>query len=130
MSGVELMLTFPATPAAVPLARRVVGCLLRDHPRVRDAELVASELVANALRNTTDGHDVRLLVGIEGDRVRIDVRDDGTAPTDRPAAVGEQYWPGIVSLLADGFGAVRRPEVGHRVHGELVEEGWRVLPVP
>lgn len=82
-------LDLPAHVTAAPRARRYVGDLLRaaGHPATGDAELLVTELVANAVRHSDsrrpDGM-VRITVSDRGDGViRIEVTDDGSA-TDVP----------------------------------------------
>ena len=52
----ETSVTFPGVAAIVPAARRYVRGILADSPRVDDAELIAAELAANAIRHTPSGH--------------------------------------------------------------------------
>jgi anti-sigma regulatory factor (Ser/Thr protein kinase) len=78
----------PGVPSIVGTARRLVRLALSDSPRVDDIELIASELVTNAIRHTstesrTSAVTLRLLV--ESSRVRVEVLDLGRVSWVRPA---------------------------------------------
>jgi anti-sigma regulatory factor (Ser/Thr protein kinase) len=75
----------------VPAARAFVRAFLGGHPLARDAELIASEYVTNAIRHTAsgDGGVIHLTVAATAVAVRIEVTDHGQAspsPAAAPAA--------------------------------------------
>jgi hypothetical protein len=45
-------ITYPGTPASVATARQFLRCILAWSPRVGDLELIASELMNNAIQHT------------------------------------------------------------------------------
>ena len=104
-------MTFPGLPAIVPSARRFVRGLLADSPRAEDMELVASELVTNAILHTPSGDTggeftVRLITGTGW--ARVEVSDAGTGQWHPRESLGsdDEYGRGlaIVASLADKFG--------------------------
>ncbi|GAA4225411.1 hypothetical protein GCM10022254_07290 [Actinomadura meridiana] len=104
--------TYPGLPSMVPAVRAFVRGLLEDSPRVFDAELVASELVANSLRYTPSGGtggefsiNVSLLPGWS----RVAVTDAGTGTWTWPDAALDavaEYGRGLflVEQVADKLG--------------------------
>ena len=52
---VETSVTFPGLPAIVPSARRFVRGILDDSPRADDMELIAGELISNAILHSPAG---------------------------------------------------------------------------
>lgn len=69
-------------PASARVARQLMHVLLPGCPRLGDCELVATELIANAIRHSVSGDEggtflLAILVG--EDRVRIEVEDKGSA---------------------------------------------------
>jgi anti-sigma regulatory factor (Ser/Thr protein kinase) len=81
------------------------------------AELLTTELVANALRHTEDGADLTArLCGDPGRRLRVEVRDRaGRLPAVRPPSEGATSGRGLflVEALADAWGVL--PEGGGKV---------------
>lgn len=71
--------TYPGCTSMVPAARAFVRGMLRDTPRLRDAELVATELASNAIRHTPsgDGGEFTVTVEVEPGHARIAVHDAG-----------------------------------------------------
>jgi anti-sigma regulatory factor (Ser/Thr protein kinase) len=73
----HLRQTLPAATVAAPLARRLVerACLAWSVPElVEPAQLVVTELVANAVRHT--GHDFAVTASLRDGELRIAVADD------------------------------------------------------
>jgi anti-sigma regulatory factor (Ser/Thr protein kinase) len=50
-------ITYPGTPSSVSEARHRVRELLHDSPRADEAELIAAELLTNAIQHTPSGDD-------------------------------------------------------------------------
>jgi anti-sigma regulatory factor (Ser/Thr protein kinase) len=104
-------ITYPGIPASVPAARRFVRGIFADSPRVDDLELIAAELISNALRHTPSGRDggmVTITVRREPGRARLEVADQGHRPWRRPPRHGGVAEHGrglaIVAALADDMG--------------------------
>lgn len=82
--------TYPAEPATPTMARHAVTQTLRElHPahaaRVEDdLALVVSELAANAVLHARTS--VTVAMSVDGDRVRVAVRDDSPLPPVRREA--------------------------------------------
>jgi anti-sigma regulatory factor (Ser/Thr protein kinase) len=66
------------------VARRFIRDALADHPSSLDAELLACELVTNAVQHATDAAGVTVAVIRCGAVVHVDVIDDGQS--------GLPYW--------------------------------------
>lgn len=124
-------LDLPAQVTAARCARRYVGDLLRaaDHPATGDAELLVTELVANAVRHSdsrrTDGM-VRVAVIDRGGVIRIEVTDDGSAtstPRLHPPTDDAEGGRGLllVQALAARWGHYRQNS-GRTVWCELPTE--------
>lgn len=73
-------LTLPCRPEMVSAARSAVRAALDDHPRVREAELIASELVTNSVRYSASRHggDIDLIIDWSPGSIRIEVVDGGS----------------------------------------------------
>lgn len=87
-----------------------------------DAELIAGELIVNAIRHTPDPY--RVSVDVDGQRVRIEVDDlSGQLPSRRTPALDEPGGRGLLLVegLADRWGVELRPW-GKRVWAELDAE--------
>ena len=112
----------PATPAAatctfapraeeVPAARRFVRNVLADHPAALDAELLACELVTNAVQHAADAGRVTVGVFCRDTVVHIDVIDDGRAglPHWREAGGHDETGRGfqLVNEIAERWGFLR-----------------------
>ena len=103
--------TYPGLPFMVPAVRSYVRGLLNGSPKQADAELIASELVGNAIRHTPSGGpggQVAITVAIRPGWARIAVSDAGTGEWTRPTpaeALGD-YGRGLVLVdaLADKVG--------------------------
>jgi anti-sigma regulatory factor (Ser/Thr protein kinase) len=92
----------------VPAARAFVRAFLDGHPLARDAELIASEYVTNAIRHTAsgDGGVIHVTVTATSHTVRIEVTDHGqaaatAAPAPRPGAAADDDENGRGLLLVD-----------------------------
>ncbi|WP_149185124.1 ATP-binding protein [Streptomyces sp. TRM49041] len=126
--------TLAASATSARLARRQVGDRLRAWrlPHlVDDAELIVSELVANAIRHGSKGdpvwHTLRRLHTVTYDAVRLEVGDHGRGWSGIPAPreAGDDILCNgrglrLVRALSSDWGAWRLP------HGHVV---WAVLPV-
>lgn len=71
--------TFARHAEEVPAARRFIRDALADHPAARDAELLACELMTNAVQHATDAVGVTVTVTRRGTAVHVDIVDDGRA---------------------------------------------------
>ncbi len=99
---------FPGTPESVPQARAWVAGVLAGTPAVEDAELMASELAANAILHSASGRPGGAFVVTAttiDDTVRIDVIDQGAKPPGAEPSPGLGQGTAIVRELADAFGA-------------------------
>jgi anti-sigma regulatory factor (Ser/Thr protein kinase) len=97
-------------------ARHALGELRPElgEARYEICQLLVSELVTNVLRHTRPGGSLAasdMRVRLYGDRIRIEVRDDGPGFTPRPRAVDDNSSSGwglqIVDQLADDWGVER-----------------------
>ena len=119
--------TYPGTPESVPEVRRFVRALLANSPRAYDLELIASELVTNAIHHTPSGQEGgKLTVTIEHQpgRARLEVTDRGTScwhPAQRGGDGVAEHGRGlqIVAALAD--------EIGYAVTAGQGQAIWAVL---
>jgi anti-sigma regulatory factor (Ser/Thr protein kinase) len=124
-------ISVPGVPAIVAIARRLVRAALWDSRRLDDIELVASELVTNAIRHTPSGRTGSLLtLRIRGTAgwARIEVNDLGSGSWAEPSSVGEDGECGrglvIVNALADLAG--HEPAADGQV--SWAEIHWDVSP--
>lgn len=108
----ETSVTYPGTPENVTAARRFVRAMFAHSPRVHDLELIASELITNAICHTPSGQQrgtFTITIQHRPGRARIEVADLGTLPW-RPARpnrdVMTEHGRGlqIVTALADEAG--------------------------
>lgn len=113
-------ISVPATSIAPALTRaslRSLGPALGER-RLQDLLLLATEVVTNAVRHATSGgDDVEVLVDVQRERVRLEVRDPG--PGFEPRATPDpSAWPDpdaggwglyLVERLAERWGVERRP---------------------
>ena len=87
-----------------------MGQVLGGCPAADDAVLLTSELVTNAIAHTASGQGGKVMVTVyrADTRVRVEVRDDGSAqvPTVRlDGETGESgYGLGLVELVAHRWG--------------------------
>ncbi|MFF4284868.1 ATP-binding protein [Streptomyces sp. NPDC001739] len=71
-------IALPRGATAVPVARAMVRCALQDLGTTADrttAQLLTAELVANALKHTSDGHPIELVVELRPDGCQVEVHD-------------------------------------------------------
>ncbi|MEU6995902.1 ATP-binding protein [Streptomyces sp. NPDC046465] len=101
-------LTVPNDPRSVTVSRQALRLILRAHglPHLADAaELLATELVANAVQHTAGPASLRLYCA--GATLRIAVWDtDPTPPCPGPASVSDEAGRGLglVRECSDGWG--------------------------
>jgi len=101
---------FPGSDDQVGRARLFVGQVLGGCPVSDEAVLLTSELVTNAITHTASGRGGKVMVAAYRDdtRVRVEVRDDGSAeipvvrPHDEAGDCG--YGLGLVELMAHRWG--------------------------
>ncbi|MDI1458231.1 ATP-binding protein [Streptomyces sp. ATE26] len=119
-------LSCPGFPEEVSRARRWTRDILRGSPLADDAELIVSELSANAILHTSSGREhgsFHLAVAVSAQVVAVSVTDDGgtgTAPKvehqDQDAEHGRGL--GMVSVIAHRV-VVHDSDQGHTVTAEL-----------
>ena len=123
----EASVTFPGLPAIVPSARRFVRGVLVGSPYADDMELIAAELVGNAIRHTPSGQDggeFTLTVRTGPGWARIEVSDAGTGRWSGPrdASDDDEYGRGLAIVAALAH------KLGHDIHasGQTVwaEVAW------
>ncbi|MEU6392543.1 ATP-binding protein [Streptomyces sp. NPDC046939] len=121
-------LTCPGFPEEVSRARRWTRDILQGSPLVDDAELIVSELSANAILHTASGRlpggNFHLSVALTPHMVALSVTDDGGAGSapkvehlDQEAEHGRGL--GMVSVLAHRV-VVHDSDRGHTVMAELI----------
>ncbi len=105
--------TFGRRPEAVPAARRFVRESLAGQPTCSDAELLACELVTNAVQHAAGTGRVTVTVFRRGEVVRVDVIDDGRSglPHWREATGQDEGGRGfqLVNEIARRWGFLREP---------------------
>jgi anti-sigma regulatory factor (Ser/Thr protein kinase) len=122
----EYLLTMPARPSAVGVARAAVRAALHEPALtgvLDDAALITSELVSNALVHG-DG-EVRLRLSWSGEALTIEVDDkDPTLPQWRRSAPDEVSGRGLylVDALAQAWGCTLLGGSGKVVWGRLMGE--------
>ncbi|MFB7322436.1 ATP-binding protein [Streptomyces sp. NPDC056190] len=119
-------LSCPGFPEEVSRARRWTRDILRGSPLAEDAELIVSELSANAILHTASGQapgSFHLALAVSSQVIALSVTDDGgtgTAPKvehqDQDAEHGRGL--GMVSTLAHRV-VVHSSQNGHTVTAEL-----------
>jgi anti-sigma regulatory factor (Ser/Thr protein kinase) len=124
-------ISVPGVPAIVTVARRLVRAALWDSRRLDDIELVASELVTNAICHTPSGRAGSLLtLRIRGRAgwARIEVSDLGSGSWAEPTSpdASDECGRGlvIVNALADLAG--HEPAADGQV--SWAEIHWNVSP--
>jgi anti-sigma regulatory factor (Ser/Thr protein kinase) len=119
-------LTCPGFPEEVSRARRWTRDILRGSPLAEDAELIVSELSANAILHTASGLEsgrFRLVLAVSPQVVVLSVTDDGGAATapkveDRDQDAEHGRGLGMVSVIAHRV-VVRDSDGGRTVTAEL-----------
>jgi anti-sigma regulatory factor (Ser/Thr protein kinase) len=107
---------FAGERVQVARARDFVAQALSGHPAADDAVLLTSELATNAVLHTAsgDGGVFRVVVGMTGKCVRVEVHDGGsdTAPGVRLPRTPEESGAGLylVEVLADRWGHGTGPD--------------------
>ncbi|HSM01968.1 MAG TPA: ATP-binding protein [Acidimicrobiia bacterium] len=104
--------TFKADESAPALARLAASSLAHQvpHRRLADILLLVSELVTNSVRHAgLNGSDrIGLVVDIDGETVRVEVRDPGPGFEPRSLSPKPHHGSGwglhLVQLLADRWG--------------------------
>jgi serine/threonine-protein kinase RsbW len=128
-------LTYPGTLASVSAARRRVRELLRRSPRADEAELIAAELMSNAVRHTPSG--------AAGGTFTVCVRHGAGWARIEVLDLGRQTWPGppddgphasdaaLTAFAESGRGlrlvAAIADEHGHAASGSLGQVCWATL---
>ncbi|MFJ9834310.1 ATP-binding protein [Streptomyces sp. NPDC101169] len=125
-------LSCPGFPEEVSRARRWTRDILRGSPLADDAELIVSELSANAILHTASGREYgsfHLAVAVSAQVVAVSVTDDGgtgTAPKvehlDQDAEHGRGL--GMVSVIAHRV-VVHDSDQGHTVTAALYADARR-----
>ncbi|MCD9880699.1 ATP-binding protein [Streptomyces guryensis] len=125
-------LTCPGFPEEVGRARRWTRDILRGSPLAEDAELIVSELSANAILHTASGGEsgsFHLVLAVSPQVIALSVTDDGgtgTAPKvehqDQEAEHGRGL--GMVTAIAHQV-VVHDSDGGHTVTAELYREARR-----
>ncbi|MEU8587036.1 ATP-binding protein [Streptomyces sp. NPDC048664] len=120
----------PGFPEEVSRARRWTRDILRGSPLAEDAELIVSELSANAILHTASGREYgsfHLAVAVSTQVVALSVTDDGGTSTlpkiehqDQDAEHGRGL--GMVSLLAHRV-VIHDRHPGRTVTAELFTNG-------
>ncbi|MFD1663111.1 ATP-binding protein [Streptomyces caeni] len=123
-------LTCPGFPEEVSRARRWTRDILRGSPLAEDAELIVSELSANAILHTASGLEsgrFHLALAVSPQVVALSVTDDGggaTAPKveDQDGEAEHGRGLGMVSVIAHRV-VVHDSDGGHTVTAELFTDG-------
>ncbi|GGV73479.1 hypothetical protein GCM10010277_87210 [Streptomyces longisporoflavus] len=125
-------LTCPGFPEEVSRARRWTRDILRGSPLAEDAELIVSELSANAILHTASGRrsgSFSLAVEVSPQMVALSVTDDGgtrTAPKVEHQGEEAEHGRGLgmVSAIAHRV-VVHDSDKGHTVTAELFTNAGR-----
>ena len=107
----ENVLTFGRTTAAPREARQRVRAQIAARERVEDAILLVSELVTNAVKYAPEEGEIRLILGHDGDTMRVTVHDPGLGPLPEMRAEDDPEPGGhglrLVDAVADRWGVER-----------------------
>lgn len=105
----DTSITFPGIPAIVPAARRFVRGILEGSPRTDDMELIAAELISNAIQHSPSGEEggeFMITLRTEPGWARVEVADPGTGQWHpRDADAETEYGRGLVIIAASGNGS-------------------------
>ncbi len=121
-------LSLEPVPRSAGAARRFVSSHARELPEeTRDALLLTSELVTNAVLHARTVMEVGIFVGRES--VVVGVHDlDLATPLQEPYAAREGGWgEGLVAVLADFWSTTRHPEGGKTVWFRLLRGDVQVV---
>lgn len=122
--GVVIAVSLAAEPSLVADVRHSVRAVVAicGSPELADRlELVASELVSNAVRHG-GGHEVSVLMKVQGGTALLEVADaDGSSPVPRPAGAADEDGRGLalIGALADAWGWHPRTHGGKTVWASL-----------
>ena len=111
------------TPLAVRTARRTIMHLLGDGPTiafVRDAVLLTSELVSNALIHTTGSFELTGTYRSRPGRLRVEVSDDSSAMATMPE-------PSVAPARGGGLGLRLVNEVANEWGTEARDGGGKTV---
>jgi len=119
-------LTCPGFPEEVSRARRWTRDILRGSPLAEDAELIVSELSANAILHTASGltsGSFHLALAVSTQVIALSVTDDGgagTAPKVEHQGQEAEHGRGLgmVSVIAHRV-VIHDSDSGHTVTAEL-----------
>ncbi|MET7693400.1 ATP-binding protein [Streptomyces sp. NPDC005483] len=118
-------LTCPGFPEEVSRARRWTRDILRGSPLAEDAELIVSELSANAILHTASGLEsgsFHLALAVSSQVVALSVTDNGGAGAPKVEHQGQEAEHGrglgMVSAIAHRV-LVHDSDAGHTVTAEL-----------
>ncbi|MEV6316750.1 ATP-binding protein [Streptomyces sp. NPDC051776] len=124
-------LTCPGFPEEVSRARRWTRDILSRSPLAEDAELIVSELSANAILHTASGREsgsFHLALAVSSQVIALSITDDGgtgSAPKvedpEEDAVNGRGL--GLVSVIAHRV-VVHDSHGGHTVTAELFMDAW------
>ncbi|SED88776.1 Anti-sigma regulatory factor (Ser/Thr protein kinase) [Streptomyces sp. 3213] len=128
-------LTCPGFPEEVSRARRWTRDILRGSPLAEDAELIVSELSANAILHTASGREAgtfHLALAVSSQVVALSVTDGGgtgTAPKVEHRGQEAEHGRGLgmVSAIAHRV-VVHDSDGGHTVTAELFTDVRRGHP--
>ncbi|MGW7577188.1 ATP-binding protein [Streptomyces sp. NPDC054765] len=121
-------ITLPRSATAVPIARAMVRTAMQDLRATADrttAQLLAAELVSNALEHTRDTCPIELVVELRPTGCRIEVHDGDPALVQglgSPLPLADLDTPAVMAASSgptqgpDGTKPARRSEE-HRAHG-------------
>ena len=131
----SITMTYPGIPTNVSAARREVRDFLHRSPRVDEAELIAAELMSNAILHTPSGEDLGIFTitvqyGAGWARIEVfdlgtdtwyGVLDDDPRTDDIPVSGFAECGRGLrmVTAIAD--------ECGHEASGSQGQTCWATV---
>lgn len=124
---------FPAVPAQVREARRLLATILDGRTNGDDALLCLSELVTNSIVHSNSrqpGGEITVRVQLHGPQLRVEVTDQGGHWTARPLDPAGLHGRGLVILsrLADAWGRTGNPTVGWTIWFEMTSAPMAAVP--